>query len=71
MVFPHLASFYRPTYTNCCAHCYFAAGIVRGNVIACQENAIDFILKREIFSRTVALHDRDLIAVAWTSAALV
>jgi len=38
-------------------------------VIACQEKAIDFILKREIFCRAVALHDRDLIAVAWTNAA--
>jgi hypothetical protein len=52
---------------------FFAAGIVRGNVIAYQENAIDFILKREIrvFCRTVALHDKDPIAVGWTSAALV
>jgi len=40
-------------------------------VIAYQENAIDFILMREIFCRTVALHDKDLIAVGWASAALV
>jgi len=40
-------------------------------VIAYQENAIDYILKREIFCRTLALHDKDLIAVGWTNAALV
>lgn len=51
--------------------CYFAARIVRGNVIAYQENAINFILKREIFCRTVVLHDKGLIAVGWTNAVLV
>jgi hypothetical protein len=75
MVFPHLASFYWPTYTvcplDCLAQCYFAAGIVRGNIIAYRENAIDFILKREIFCRTVALHDKNLIALGWTNAAVV
>jgi len=31
-------------------------------MIAYQGNAIDFILKREIFCRTVALHDKVLLA---------
>jgi len=40
-------------------------------MIAYQENAIDFIFKREIICRTVAMHDKNLIAVGWTYAALV
>lgn len=39
-------------------------------MIAYQENAIDFILKREIFCGTVALQDKGLIAVGWTTGAL-
>lgn len=40
-------------------------------MIPYQENAVDFSLKREIFYRTVAMHDKDLIAVGWTNAAVV